>query len=98
VTPVEPVLHEGARLVVFAKDQPEYVPLPASVDEEGLVMTEWEPTSAELDVLLSGGRVRLWLHHAIGTDGCDKCGAVVQRRLSPISIEIIEPECGMRES
>lgn len=57
---VEPALHVGARLVVLAKDQPEYTPLPASVDAEGLVMTEWEPTADELERLFRGGRIRLW--------------------------------------
>lgn len=63
MNPVEPSsLHPGARLVIFAKDQPEYIPLPAAVDENGLVMTEWEPTAEELGLLLSGGRIRLWTH------------------------------------
>jgi hypothetical protein len=32
--PVEPTaLHDGATLVVFAENQPQYVSLPASVDE-----------------------------------------------------------------
>ena len=84
MTPVEPALHDGARLVVFAKDQPQYIPLPASVDKEGVVMTEWEPTADELDRLLSGGRIRLWVH---------TCGHPLQ----PVLVEAIEPECGMRE-
>jgi len=86
MTPVEPtVLHEGARLVVFAKDQPEYLPLPASVDASGLVMTEWEPTADELDALLSGGRIRIWLY-------------TFNHPLQPIQVEVAPPECGMRES
>jgi hypothetical protein len=77
------MLHDGAELVVFAKDQPQYIPLPASVDASGIVMTEWEPTEEELDRLLQGGRIRLWVH----TFG---------HPLQPVSIEAIEPECGMR--
>ena len=48
MTPVEPTVVEGSSLIVFAVDQPEYIPLPASVDSDGLVMTEWEhaPTRA----------------------------------------------------
>ncbi len=98
MTPVEPTIHEGAKLVVFAKDQPEYIPLPASVDSNGLVMTEWEPTEEELIHLLSGGRIRLWMHHAIGERVCPSCGVKAWQPLTPISIEAIEPECGFKES
>lgn len=98
MNPVEPTLHEGAHLVVFAKDQPEYVPLPASVDVEGVVMTEWEPTAEELDRLLCGGRVRLWLHRAVAPLVCPSCNEMVPRLSNPMSVEVIEPDCGMRES
>jgi hypothetical protein len=77
---VEPnALHEGARLVVFAKDQPQYHPLPASVSDDGVVMTEWEPTAEELAGLLAGGRIRIriWTH----TFG---------QPLQPISVEVSE--------
>ena len=79
MTPVTPALFDGARSVVFAKDQP-YDLLPASVDARGTVMTEWEPTAEELARLMCGGRVRLWVH----TFG---------HPLQPISIEAIELEC-----
>lgn len=85
MTPVEPTLHDGAQLVIFAKDQPEYDPLPASVDARGVVMTEWEPTAEELDRLLSGGRIRLWVH-------------TFRQPLQPLSIDVIAPDCGMREA
>lgn len=61
MTPVEPRPREGAEAVVFAKDQPEYIPLPANVTPDGLVMTEWEPTATELAHLCAGARVRLWV-------------------------------------
>lgn len=84
MTPVAPLaVPAGARLVVFAKDQPQYIPLPASVDANGLVMTEWEPTAAELDALLTGGRIRIWLH-------------TFNQPLQPLSVEVAAPECGMR--
>lgn len=70
-------LHAGGRLVVFAKDQPEYNPLPASVDGNGLVMTEWEPSAEDLATLVNGGRVRIWLH----THG---------QPLQPIGVEVAE--------
>jgi hypothetical protein len=83
MTPVEPTLHHGAKLVVFAKDQPQYIPLPASVDSDGIVMTEWEPTAEELEMLLSGGRIRLWIY----TFG---------QALQPVKVEVTKPMCGMR--
>lgn len=84
---VEPVVHEGATLIVFARNQPEYQPLPASVDSDGLVMTEWEPSEEELARLLVGGRIRLWIH---GTD------VEKGRPFTPLQIEVIEPECGFQ--
>lgn len=83
--PVKPTLHDGAKLVVFAKDQPEYIPLPASIDSSGLVMTEWEPTAEELDKLFTGGRIRLWIH----TFG---------NPLQPVRIEVTHPECDFGEA
>lgn len=97
MTPVEPSIHDGAQLVVFAKDQPEFIPLPASVDAAGVVMTEWAPTADELEMLLCGGRIRLWLHHAIGVEVCQACRANVPRLLSPMTVQVIPPECGLRE-
>lgn len=62
MTPVEPKApHAGAQFVVYAKNQPEYVPLPAYVDREGLALTEWELSAEDLARLLNGGRVRLWV-------------------------------------
>lgn len=89
--PVEPSLHKDATLIVFAKDQPQYIPLPASVDSNGLVMTEWELTEEELACLFVGGRIRLWIH---GTD------VQIGRPFTPLQIEVVEPPCGFvtRES
>jgi hypothetical protein len=76
VRAVEPAaLHEGAALVVIAKDQPEYLPLPASVSPDGVVMTEWEPTAEELARLMNGGRVRLWIY-------------TFRNPLQPVSVEV----------
>ncbi len=54
-------LHAGATPIVFAKDQPQYDPLPAAVDPNGLVLTEWELSAEDLAALLNGGRLRLWV-------------------------------------
>lgn len=76
--PVSPVaVHANARRLVFAKDQSQYDPLPAAVDPQGLVLTEWELTAEELAAVLAGGRVRLWIH----TFG---------HPLQPVSLEIVK--------
>ncbi len=85
MTPVEPLPHAGAKIVTFAKNQPQYHPLPASIDDKGIVMTEWEPSAEELDKLLSGGRVRLWVY-------------TFNNPLQPVMVEVAEPDCGMRAS
>jgi hypothetical protein len=55
MTPVE---FEGAN-VVFAKDQPEYIPLPAMKEENGDVTTCWELTEDEKRAVQETGRI--WL-------------------------------------
>jgi hypothetical protein len=63
VTPVPSrVRFAHAKKVTLGADQPEYAPLEAAVFEDGLTVTEWEPTAAELEILFKGGRVRLWTH------------------------------------
>lgn len=76
--PVPPQFpHDGAVMITFAKHQDEYAPLPASVDANGLVMTEWELSAEDLAKVLNGGRVRLW----IWTFGY---------RLQPVALEAVE--------
>lgn len=83
MTPVQPTIHTGATLIVFGSSQPEYIPLPASVDGNGTVMTEWVLTPEECSRLMCGGHLRLWL---IGTD--------VQkgRPLTPIRMDALLPD------
>lgn len=57
--PVEPPEIQDTQAVVFAKNQPEYLPLPSRVYEDGTVVTEWEPSDEELERLKIGGRIRL---------------------------------------
>jgi hypothetical protein len=63
VKPVEPKSISGYRRVVYAENQPQYVPLPAyqGPHPEHEVVTEWELTEDELGQLVHGGRVRLRL-------------------------------------
>jgi hypothetical protein len=90
--PVEPINEDGSRLVVFAKDQPGYIPLPTLIDEDGVVTSEWVLTPDEINCLLRGGRIRLAVHTfdpEIGTPG---------HHLQPVRIETIEPELQVKES
>lgn len=85
MTAVAPPAYDGTMGVVYAKDQPQYNPLPARVDAAGVVITEWEPTADELERLLQGGRLRLWIHTHL-------------QPLQPVSLEVIESACGMRST
>jgi hypothetical protein len=47
--PVSPVAYDsenrwGTMEVVFARDQPQYTPLPALKFQDGLVVTRWKPS------------------------------------------------------
>ncbi len=58
--PVSPVIPgRNVPEVIFAKHQPEYLPLPAISDPEGQVTTRWELTWREWFQILWGGNV--WL-------------------------------------
>ena len=61
VKPVTASLHQNACLMIFAKDNPDYRPLRASVDPEGLLMTDCELLAEELARILEGSWVRLWV-------------------------------------
>lgn len=57
---VPPVTPAGAQRITFAARQMEYEVLPATVDRDGVVMTEWMFTAQDLAVILEGGRLRMW--------------------------------------
>lgn len=59
--PVIPPTTPCADTVVFAKDQPQYLPLPVNRFPDGTVMCEWLPTPEERELLLNGGKVRMWM-------------------------------------
>lgn len=50
-----------AKKVVFAKDQPQYMPLPALVYPNGCVVTEWEFTPEERLQIAAGENLVLTL-------------------------------------
>ena len=61
--PASPIL-PGVSLpeTVYAKDQPEYMPLPAYRTEEGIVLSRWHMTWRERVTALLHGDVYLWVH------------------------------------
>lgn len=61
MTPIEQFPLEGTRPVVFAKDQPEYDPLPALAYPDGKILTEWEFTDEERQKIARGENLRLWI-------------------------------------
>lgn len=60
MTPVEPTTGIG-RPVIYAKDQPEYIPLPARKTADGRVITEWTLTEEERQRVALGENVRVTL-------------------------------------
>lgn len=80
---VTPALHEGGYLKIFGKDQLQYQPLPASIDGQGTFITQWELDAEELQRILDGGQIRITL---LFVD--------LRKPISPMKIEVVEPECG----
>lgn len=54
IDPLLPTKPAGTTKVIFAKDQPEYNPLPAEVTPAGAVVTRWAPTAEERALLVAG--------------------------------------------
>ncbi len=79
--PVEQFPYDGMTAVTFAKDQPQYDPLPALVDREGVVLTEWQPSEAERAALARGENIRLWIW---------TCG----RPLQPVALGVTDERKG----
>lgn len=64
--PLSPVAFEiaqtlGIREIIFAKDQPQYIALPALKFDDGLVVTRWSLSPWERLKVLFGGSVYLGL-------------------------------------
>lgn len=64
--PVSPVAYDpetrwGVSEITFAKDQPQYIPLPALKFQDGLVVTRWSLSFWERVAIFFGGSVYLGL-------------------------------------
>lgn len=91
MVPVQPTAEALANStsLVFAKDQLQYQPLPALVDRQGTVLTEWELSSEDLATLFQGGRLRLTLYYT----GVSLEDPARSRPLTPMRLETVEAEC-----
>lgn len=56
------LLPEDAELVTYAKDQPQYRPLPSIKTKDGKVVSMWELTENEKELLKNGAPVTLVVH------------------------------------
>lgn len=61
MTPVSPVISEeyADREAVYAKNQPEYIPLPVIRSSEGVVLSRWKITESERQAVSEGADVFL---------------------------------------
>ena len=62
MTPVSPVLTPEFQdlEVVYAKDQPEYTPLPVIRNKDGIVLSRWSLTQEERDAVARGEDIYLY--------------------------------------
>jgi hypothetical protein len=66
IKPISPVAYDpetrwGVSEIVFAKEQPQYIPLPALKFEDGLVVTRWKLSWRERVNLIFGDSIYLGL-------------------------------------
>ena len=66
MNPISPVYLDsedrwGVSEITYAKDQPQYIPLPALKFQDGLVVTRWSLSWKERLTILLGGSVYLGL-------------------------------------
>jgi len=59
--PVSPVI-KGVAEVTYAKDQPQYIPLPAIRARDGMITTRWQCTWKERLAILLSGNLFLQVH------------------------------------
>jgi len=90
--PVEQFETAGATLVLIAKDQPEYITLPALVFPDGKVLTEWSLSEAERLAVAHGENVRLWVW--VFPHRCPHCHYVEAGKLQPVALELTDERKG----
>lgn len=78
------------RFVEIAKNQPEYITLPALVYNDGTVLTEWQLTQEEIGLLQRGERLRLWI--TVHPQVCPSCQSLQPARLQPVRLNVTSEE------
>lgn len=78
------LLPEDTKEVIFAKDQPQYQPLPSMRTPDGRVITQWEPTADELEALMRGQSITIVMHTFNGI--CRSCGH--PQGLTPLQVGV----------
>ena len=59
MTPVTPVLAEDfqPKEIVYAKDQPQYTPIPVLRNSQGVVLSRWELSDREREAIANGADI-----------------------------------------
>jgi hypothetical protein len=78
---------DGVQAVTFARDQPEYDPLPALLYPDGTVLTEWAFTDEERALIARGENLRLWIIKGLFTR-CSHCNQANPTYLQPVKLEL----------
>lgn len=86
---VEQLAFDGATAVVFAKDQPEYLPLPALVYPDGKILIEWSFTEEERARIARGENLRHWIWKPHATV-CPHCLQLLPCHLQPTMVEVTD--------
>lgn len=78
MTPVSPVLDEklASSEVVYAKDQPEYIPLPTLRNSKGMVLSRWKLSDIEREAIALGADIHV-------------CTCTFNQPLQPIRVDVI---------
>ncbi len=87
--PVDQFDTEGATRVVFAENQPQYIPLPALVFHDGKVLTEWSFSEEERAAIARGENLRLWIWKG-HVRQCGHCGHREPALLQPLALEVTD--------
>lgn len=79
--------------VIFAKDQPEFAPLPALAYPDGTILIEWAFTEEERQRIARGENLRHWVRQPIAVR-CPHCHQLHPHGFAPVQLEITNEHQG----
>jgi hypothetical protein len=82
-------LGDDVTAVVFAKNQPQYTPLPALVYPDGKILIEWSFTEQEREQIARGENLRHWIFKPPLTT-CPHCAQSFPTLLQPLALEVTD--------